>query len=449
MSSQVVFTGALNFRQLNSENFASILDLFGAAAFLDVDSFSKGTEAQNDLQNINKLVAESDIFKYHYDLNATNGGGFLQAEFNFRKIETYVATQGSFISYQRTGYFQNGNFPDNSLGNSNELNFGNYGSKGGITYKINGRNYLNTNLAYFTKPPALRNTFSNARQNNDVVTGLRNEKIFTADAGYTVRSPFLTGRITGFYGTFKDVTEVSFYYADGLSGSGREVTNAFVQEVMTGIDKRHIGLEFGLEIPLTTTVKIRTAGSVGEYIYNNNPQVYLTSDDFTEVRHMGKTSLEGYRLPGGPQRVVQAGFEYRDPAYWWISASANFFSKTFIDVAPLPRTQNFKTDVDGLPFNHYDERVAQRLLRQEEFESYMLVNLVGGKSWRLKNKFVGIFGSLNNILDSTYKTGGYEQSRNVNYDLLKADMEREQPIFGSKYWFGPGTTYYAHVYYRF
>ena len=449
LSPHVVFTGTLNFRQLKSENFASVLDLFGAASFLDVDSFSEGIEAQNDLRNFNKLVAENDIFKYHYGLDVATGGGFLQAEFNFRKIEGYFATQGSATSYQRTGYFQNGNFPDNSLGESDRLNFGNYGSKTGFTYKINGRNYLNTNVAYFTKPPALRNSFSNARQNNDVVIGLKNERVLTADAGYTIRAPFLTGRITGFYGTFEDVTEVSFYYADGLAGSGRDVTNAFVQEIMTGLDKRHMGVEFGLEIPLTSTIKLRSAGSLGEYIFNSDPEVYLTSDDFTEVRHMGKADLKNYRLSGGPQRAVQAGLEYRDPDYWWISASANFFSKTFIDVAPLPRTQNFKTDVDGLPFVKYDEDIAQKLLRQEEFDSYMLVNIVGGKSWRLKNRFVGFFGSLNNILNSTYKTGGYEQSRNVNYALLKADMERKQPIFGSKYWFGPGTTYYAHVYYRF
>ncbi len=449
VSSQLAITGGVDFRQLESKNFASVLDLFGAASFLDVDAFSTGSKAQNDLKNPNKLVSENDIFKYHYSFDATKGGGFLQAEFNLQKIEAYLAVETSATAYRRSGHFQNGNFPDNSLGESEKINFGSYGAKGGFTYKLNGRNYFSINLSGFTKPPALRNSFSNARQNNDVVLGLTSEKIMTADAGYQIRTPFITGKITGFYGLFEDATEVSFYYADGLSNSGRDVTNAFVQEIMTGIDKRHVGVEFGLEIPVTTTLKIRSSGSIGEYIYQSNPNIYLTSDDFTDVRHMGQTFLEGYRLSGGPQRALQAGFEYRDPAYWWISASANFFSKSFIDVAPLPRTKNFETDLDGLPLLNFDKTIAQELLQQEEFESYMLVNVVGGKSWRIKNRFLGIFASLNNILNTTYKTGGYEQSRNVNYTLLKADMERDKPLFGSKYWFGPGTTYYAHVYLRF
>ncbi len=46
----------------------------------------------------------------------------------------------------------------------------------------------------------------------------------------------------------------------------------------------------------------------------------------------------------------------------------------------------------------YDENVAEKLLEQEEFDGYMLVNLVGGKSWRIKQKFLGVFGSLNNML---------------------------------------------------
>ena len=446
---QLVLSGGIAYRELRSENFASVLDLFGAANFLDVDPFSSGSKAQNDLENPNRLVTKNDRFKYNYILDARNGNGFLQAEFNLKRIEYYIAAQGSGTSFQRTGIFKNGNFPDNSLGESGLLNFGNYGAKSGFTYKRNGRHYFSANLAHFTKPPGIRNSFANVRQNNSAVLGLNNEKIFTADAGYNLRTPFLTGRFTGFYGEFRDATEVSFYYADGLTGSSRDVSNAFVQEILTGIGKRHTGVEFGLEVPVSTTLKLRSAGSLGSYIFHRDPEVYLTSDDFNEVRQMGSASLKNYHVPGGPQQALQAGFEYRDPAYWWISASANFFSKAFVDIAPLTRTRNFYTDVDGFPLVEYDEKVASQLLKQEEFQSYMLVNMVGGKSWRLKNRFIGVFGSLNNILDTVYKTGGYEQSRNVNYTLLKADMEREQPLFGSKYWFGTGTTYYAHVYYRF
>jgi hypothetical protein len=89
------------------------------------------------------------------------------------------------------------------------------------------------------------------------------------------------------------------------------------------------------------------------------------------------------------------------------------------------------------------------LLKQEQFDSYVLVNLIGGKSWRVKSSYIGFFVSLNNIFDVLYKTGGFEQSRNANYRTLKEDRERDQPIFGNKYWYGTGASYYANAYLRF
>ena len=58
----------------------------------------------------------------------------------------------------------------------------------------------------------------------------------------------------------------------------------------------------------------------------------------------------------------------------------------------------------------------RELLKQEKFDDYMLVNLVGGKSFKLGKKYIGFFASINNVFNETYKTGGYEQSRNGNYN---------------------------------
>ncbi len=449
VNSQLALNSAVSFRYLNSDNYARVLDLLGGNAFLDVDSFSEGDAAQNNLLEPNQLVSKNDVFKYHYELNAIEAKAFVQAQLFLKKWDLYAAAEVSYSEYQRKGLFKNGNFPDNSLGKSNAPDFVAPGVKAGATYKLSGKHLFNLNLSAFAEAPTLRNSFSNARQNNELVQGLETQKVFTGDLGYIFRSRRLRGRITGFYGLFEDASEISFYYADGLSGLGRNSTTAFVQEVLTGIEKRHSGIEFGLETPVTSTIKLKAAASVGKYVYANAPRLYLTSDDFSEAQQMGKAYLKNYQIAGGPQQAAQLGFEYRDPNYWWFSATANYFAKAFVDIAPLLRTSNFLTDSDGLPIVNYDPQVAKELLRQEELDDYMLVNLVGGKSWRIKNKYVGFFASLNNILGESYRTGGFEQSRNANYLLQKEDMEREQPLFSPKYWFGPGTTYYAHLYFRF
>jgi hypothetical protein len=102
-----------------------------------------------------------------------------------------------------------------------------------------------------------------------------------------------------------------------------------------------------------------------------------------------------------------------------------------------------------LPFNDYDPELARELLKQEKFDSYMSVNLIGGKSWRIDDYYIGFFASINNLLDEVYKTGGFEQGRNANYRQLRDDQSNDTPVFGSKYWYGRGTTYFMNVYFRF
>jgi hypothetical protein len=56
---------------------------------------------------------------------------------------------------------------------------------------------------------------------------------------------------------------------------------------------------------------------------------------------------------------------------------------------------------------------------------------------------------VNNLFNETYKTGGFEQSRNANYTALLKDATAEMRRFGPKYWHGRGTTYFLNAYIRF
>jgi len=448
--------GKLAFSYLNSHNFASIKDMLGGNNFLDVDFFAEGDEqttleerAQSDLQNPNRSVSEDKPYKYNFRLYANSAKAFAQMNFDYDRLDFYVGVTASQTAYQREGLFRNGNFPDNSLGKSEQLNFTDSGGKLGANYKLTAKHLFGFNAAWYTKPPNLRNSFSNSRQNNDVVVGLASEQIQNIDISYRYRSSKIKARLSAYYTQIKEATEISFYYADGLSGLGRNSTTAFVQEVLSGIDKQHLGLEMGVEAQLTSAIKLKTAAALGQFVYRNNPELYLTSDDFNEIVDYGTSYLKNYRIAGGPQRAAQIGFEYRDPDYWWFGTTINFFSQAFLDVSPLTRTANFLNDSDGLPILNYDENVAEKLLKQEQFKDYMLVNAIGGKSWLVKGKFIGFFVSLNNIFDKLYKTGGFEQSRNANYRTLEQDRERENPIFGPKYWYGTGASYFAMIYVRF
>ena len=115
----------------------------------------------------------------------------------------------------------------------------------------------------------------------------------------------------------------------------------------------------------------------------------------------------------------------------------------------MRRTQNFLIDNDGVPFPEFDSTIAAQLLEQERFPSYFLLNAIGGKSWKVKHHYLDFFISPQNLLNTTYKTGGFEQGKNANYRTVLEDNVREFPLFAPKYWLGRGTTFFTSIYYRF
>ena len=452
INENIKITSSVNYRNLVSDNFAEISDMLGGYSYSNIDSFDN---LDYNLLSPNSIVSDGDKFKYHYKMNAEEISLFSMINFSYNKLEFYLAGDLTNTTYQREGIFENEANAGNSSGKGEEIKFNGYGVKAGITYKFSGKHILDFNSAYLQKAPSIRNTFTNSRVNHNVVgsdvNGLINnspiaeEKVMSFDANYIFRTPIFTCRLTGFYSEVKDANEISFYYADGLVGF--EDDSEFIQEILQGIDKKYLGVEFGVEAQIIPTVKLKGAASIGQYTYDNNPYLYLGADNNTVA--VGPSNLENYKIAGGPQRAYSFGFEYRDPDYWFIGVTSNFFTNTYVDVSPLTRTQNFYLAQDGLPFNDYDIDIARDLLRQEKFDDYMVVNMIGGKSWKIDDYFVGFFASINNILDQKYRTGGFEQGRNANYQQLLQDTNKPKRVFGPKYWYGRGTNYFLNLYFRF
>ncbi len=451
LNSNVVLNTAINYQKLKSENYAQVLDLLGAETYLDIDQFATDiNEAQNDLLNPNRLVNVGDRFKYNYNFFAQVLNGYVQTQFRYNKLEFFVSGSVTNTQYQRVGIYQNGGFPDTSVGKGQKLNFLGFGVKSGVTYKVSGKHLLKINSGYITRAPSLRNTFSNSRENHNVVPDITEEKIASLDMSYIFRSPIIKAKITGYYTKIREANEISFFFADGIGGDNV----AFVQEILQGVDKQHFGTELGVEAQVTPTIKLKAVASVGQFTYANNPNLYLTTEADAEsvtagfvngFKDFGQSNLRNYKVAAGPHRAYSLGFEYRDPDFWWFGATVNFFTNTYIDISPLTRSTNFTTDFDGNVFNDYDEDLARTLLKQERFNNYMVVNLVGGKSWRIGGKYVSVFASVNNLLDAVFKTGGFEQGRNANYRELRDDKALNTSVFGSKYWYGRGATYFLNL----
>lgn len=464
ISDNVKLNAGATYRKLKSHNYQKMLDLLGGKYFEDIDPFYlsganhyEGQE-QSDLNNPNRQIKVGDEYGYNYNLNADVIDAFTQFKFTYDKVDFYLAQSFSKSQYQREGLYRNGIYQNNSFGKSSRETFENFGFKGGLTYKITGQHLLDFNGAYYTKAPGMKNVFANGRLNNNVTPDLTSERVASVDASYIIRTPKFKSRVTGFFSKIQNATDLAFYYGEGLFdeasvGAGNE--DSFISEIITGIDKRNMGVEIGLEYQITSTIKATLAGTYGEYIFSNNPNLKINDDgqatlaNSNPITNFGPTYMKGYRQGGLPQQAASFGLEYRDPNFWWVGANINYIGSNYIDFSNVTRTNNFTLDDSGISYPGATEENVRKILTQEKFASFNLLNLTGGKSWRIDNKTIGFFASVNNVLDTIYKTGGFEQSRKATYTDAAADNVNGTPSFGPKYFYGYGRTYFVNLYFSF
>ncbi|EKT4534075.1 carboxypeptidase-like regulatory domain-containing protein [Flavobacterium psychrophilum] len=450
LSDNIFLNAGANYQYSYTKNFKNMLDLLGGTYFTDINTFGPTADQyQSDLNNPNRTLGVGQKYGYNYNIDVRKLDAFTQFKFVYKKVDFYLAQTFSRSTYQREGLYKNGYYPNDSFGKSKKIAFDNFGFKGGITYKISGKNYIDFNSIYMSKAPNAKDVFPNARVNNNIIPNLTNETIQGADLSYIVKTPKFKGRLTGYFSETLNATDVNFYFADGV-GSG-----AFVTETRTGINKKNRGAELGLEYQVTSTIKLTGVAAYGEYTFTNNPNVFLQNDSDPLnatgfYGDKGTASLQGYKQAGSPQQAFSAGIEYRDPKFWWIGLNANYIGENFIDVSFIKRTASYfdKANNTGVTI---DQEKAGKYLEQEKFNPIRLLNLVGGKSWRIGNGYtLGLFANLNNVLDVKYKTGGFEQSRNASYKQDDQDHFSGGPlVFGSKYFNGYGRTYTANIYLTF
>ena len=128
----------------------------------------------------------------------------------------------------------------------------------------------------------------------------------------------------------------------------------------------------------------------------------------------------------------------------------NYLADSYISVSNIIRTQNFVTNPStGLSYDGATSESVAKALKQQKLSDITLVNISGGKSWRVDKTTIGFFASINNAFNYIYKTGGFEQSRKANFADYQTDNAYGSPAFGPKYFYGFGRNYFLNLYVNF
>lgn len=439
ISDHVTFNGGLQYLGGKTHYYRRLEDLLGADFYIDFNKFAlrdyplSPEAGQNDLNHPNRIVYEGDIYGHNYNINNQRATLWGQGVFTYNRFDYFVGLSLAHQSFYREGFTKVGLFPDDSYGKSEVQSFFNYGVKAGVTYKIDGRNYLVLNGTTRTRAPFARQSFVSPRVRDQVANDLKNSKITSVDLSYLARYTDFRARASVYYTSFKDeITNNSFYHED---------YRTFVNYLLTGVDTRHYGLELGLTYNLTSKIELKGALALGEYYYTSRPTATISRDNSAEDFVSDRTIyIENYYIPGSPQAAGTIGATYRSSKYWTFNLDINGFSKNYLSMNYDRRTLEAVMDV----YPYGENSLYQDIIAEERLADNYTVDLGVGKSIRFKTgAFLRINLNVGNLLNNkNFLTGGFEQFR---FDFENKNIDKFPP----KYFYAYGLNYTLGVAYLF
>lgn len=427
-------------------HYQTMEDLLGATTYHNINTYALGTydrnsdEIQYDLNHRNAIIGEGDRFGYDYNLFVNNAKAWTSFSHDWGILHYTIAGKIGYTSIQRDGKMRNGLAANNSYGKSGVAQFLDGGVKLGTSFNLGRGNTLTIGAGYETRAPQARTAFASPEINNDYVTNLKNEKVFSAEIGYQLQTSWLHANINAYYSYLTDVTDWQNYYFDDI--------NSFSYVSLTNIKKVYSGVEAGLRFKVTSSFDINLIGQISEAKITNN----------SNVRYMNSTSAQytdeivynkDMRDAGTPLTAASLGLSYHKGG-WFIDLNCNYYDRIYLSYSPSYRyasTLDTRQIVTGNIYDN-DGNVLPSAVEQAKGKGGFMVDGSIGRSIYLKRGSLSINLMVTNILNNqNLCTGGYEQSRSdyTNSGNIRAYRFSKNPMKFYAY----GTNGMLNITYRF
>ena len=476
-------TAGVRARVNRTEYYSTVKDLLGGDYWLDVDKFAERDFGNNTVSYQNNMayyrehghaqaVKEGDKYNYDYYAHVRQGQLWAMYDVAAGGFSANIGAEVGFSSLWREGLWEKGLFLNEnaggdrgmtSFGDSDKVNSLTYKGKVNLSYRFSGSHSIEANATIMQNAPMFNNAFVSARTRNQITPGLSPERIYGFDISYNLNTPWVRARLSAYYTQMMDQSKVISFYDDTQS--------SFTNFAMSGIDKRYMGVELGLSVPIAWGLSLQGAVSLGDYIYTSNPEfTQMIDNSATDVVH-SVVNWKGMKVESTPQTAINVGLNFRGPNNWYASLDFNYYDRLYLSMNPMYRTQYLENEIKRIyDWNNLETgrqkaavvEVIDGIRAQEELGDAYTLSASIGKNFRIKYKYtLGFSLQVNNILNNqTIRTGGYEQMRlnKLSAPIIFPDNEGSMTIvkkpttysrFDSKYFYMNGFNYYLNIYFRF
>ena len=381
----------------NGSHYQTMDDMLGASTYRNINFYALGNypegsdKLQYDLNHPNAVVGEGDKFGYDYNIITQKAQLWTNYAENFGIVHYTIAGRLGGKTMQRDGKMRNGLFADNSYGKSKTAKFVEGGIKASGDFNLGRGNTLTLGMGFESRAPEATTAFVAPEMNNDFVSSLHNERIFSSEVGYQLRNSWLHANVSGYYYHISHVTEWTQFYFDDI--------NSFSYNSLTGLTKEYYGVEGGLDFKLASFLNLKLIGTLSDAKNVSNAHVrYINSTQGTY--NDDEALVKNMRESGTPLTATSIGLSYHQHG-WFIDLSGNWYDRIYLSYSPYYRYESSL------------EKIGQTSASpQDKGHGGWMFDGSIGRSIYLKHGSLSINLMVSNILNNQrIVTGGYEQSR--------------------------------------
>ena len=381
----------------NASHYQTMDDMLGASTYRNINFYALGNypegsdKLQYDLNHPNAVVGEGDKFGYDYNIITQKAQLWTNYAENFGIVHYTIAGRLGGKTMQRDGKMRNGLFADNSYGKSKTAKFVEGGIKASGDFNLGRGNTLTLGMGFESRAPEATTAFVAPEMNNDFVSSLHNERIFSSEVGYQLRNSWLHANVSGYYYHISHVTEWTQFYFDDI--------NSFSYNSLTGLTKEYYGVEGGLDFKLASFLNLKLIGTLSDAKNVSNAHVrYINSTQGTY--NDDEALVKNMRESGTPLTATSIGLSYHQHG-WFIDLSGNWYDRIYLSYSPYYRYESSL------------EKIGQTSASpQDKGHGGWMFDGSIGRSIYLKHGSLSINLMVSNILNNQrIVTGGYEQSR--------------------------------------
>jgi iron complex outermembrane receptor protein len=315
LSDNLAFTGGVDLRTYTGRHFREVTDLLGGQYLLNSD----------DVNNPNATLQVGDKFSYNNDGQVGWQGLFTQLEYDTDKISAFVALSASNTSYQRIDYFNY--ITDSELSETDTFNFFGYSAKGGLNYRLNDFHNVFVNVGYFEKAADFDAVFPNFN-NEEINEDVENQKIFSTEIGYGLRTEKLAANINVYRTEWNDRTLTRAIQNDNGTVDFANIV---------GVNALHQGIELDFEYRPSTTVRFTGMVSLGNWEWDNNVEDVQIFDEDQVLIETVNLFIEGLKVGGSAQTTAALGMDLEVFAKTNFTIDYNYFGDLYSNYDPNDR----------------------------------------------------------------------------------------------------------------